>query len=99
MIRVSARDTFGVMAIPRADTDLLIVIRAIQETITDTKIPQTQAENLWDVMCAKIKYYSKLACKTHNSLRVTRSAISCVVVINYMGVSHSVFRLYPNTRT
>ena len=32
------------MAIPAADTDLLIVIRAIQETITDTKIPGTQAE-------------------------------------------------------
>lgn len=32
------------MAIPRADTDLLIVIRAIQVTITDSKIPQTQAE-------------------------------------------------------
>ena len=32
------------MAIPAADTDLLIVIRAIQETITDTKIPGTQAK-------------------------------------------------------
>ena len=32
------------MAIPAADTDLRIVIRAIQETITDTKIPGTQAE-------------------------------------------------------
>ena len=30
------------MAIPAADTDLLIVIRAIQETITDTKIPGTR---------------------------------------------------------
>ena len=32
------------MAIPAADTDLLIVIRALQESITDTKIPGTQAE-------------------------------------------------------
>ena len=44
MIRVSARDSFGLINLHGNTTDLLIVIRAIQETITDTKIPGTQAE-------------------------------------------------------
>ena len=44
MIRVSARDTFGVINLWRYETDLLIVKRAIQETITDSKIPELQAE-------------------------------------------------------